>query len=420
MRFIRRTCNIAPFVLIATLLFTPSFAFGASVVTDQPDYAPGDTVWITGSGYWASEWVTVQVTHVDPGHTGGEGHDPWSVQASAAGGFSTYWVVPEDDNVGESLQVAATGQSSGLIAVTFFEDHNTVLKITSTIPSTLCPGSTLLVCANLKQKCSSGGTAPLQGREILFFINPGNCGVNVGQGANDSVLTDANGNACATLTIPTTPGTYSIRVKFRGEDKPSPCPNPGNSACDPTSPYSSKRCVELSSSNECKTTTVLSSCCTPPVITCPANIVKNTDAGQCAATASFSATATGNCGPINIVCTPPSGSSFPKGVTTVTCIAANSSDQKDTCQFTVTVNDNEPPAANCPANISVNNTPGQCAANVSYTATVSDNCPGATIACVPPSGSSFPVGTSTVTCIATDASGKKDTCQFAVTVNDNQ
>ncbi|MEK6322056.1 MAG: HYR domain-containing protein [Acidobacteriota bacterium] len=50
------------------------------------------------------------------------------------------------------------------------------------------------------------------------------------------------------------------------------------------------------------------------------------------------------------------------------------------------------------------------------TPAASDNCPGVTVACVPPSGSMFPVGSTTVTCTATDAAGNIATCTFPVTV----
>ncbi len=50
--------------------------------------------------------------------------------------------------------------------------------------------------------------------------------------------------------------------------------------------------------------------------------------------------------------------------------------------------------------------------------TVVDNCPGTSVACNPPSGSSFPVGTSTVTCTAKDAAGNTASCSFAVTIFD--
>jgi hypothetical protein len=50
------------------------------------------------------------------------------------------------------------------------------------------------------------------------------------------------------------------------------------------------------------------------------------------------------------------------------------------------------------------------------TPTATDNCPGVTVACVPASGSVFPLGTTTVTCTATDASGNTATCSFSVRV----
>src|SRR5207253_6093768 len=41
----------------------------------------------------------------------------------------------------------------------------------------------------------------------------------------------------------------------------------------------------------------------------------------------------------------PSGSSFPAGITTVTCTAVDVAGNTNTCSFTVTVADNEPPVA---------------------------------------------------------------------------
>ncbi|MDO8368214.1 MAG: choice-of-anchor L domain-containing protein [Saprospiraceae bacterium] len=77
-----------------------------------------------------------------------------------------------------------------------------------------------------------------------------------------------------------------------------------------------------------------------------------------------------------------------------------------------------PPEITCPASKTVNNDPGLCAAKVTFSAptTISD-CP-VTTACVPPSGSTFPVGTSTVTCTATDQLGNKGDCNFTITVKD--
>jgi hypothetical protein len=46
----------------------------------------------------------------------------------------------------------------------------------------------------------------------------------------------------------------------------------------------------------------------------------------------------------------------------------------------------------------------------------SDNCPGVTFVCSAASGSTFPIGTTTVTCTATDTSGNTASCSFTVTV----
>lgn len=120
--------------------------------------------------------------------------------------------------------------------------------------------------------------------------------------------------------------------------------------------------------------------------------------------------------PVTSSCTPPSGSEFPKGTTTVTCTATNAAGSTS-CSFTITVNDKEPPMINCPADVTQANDPGQCGAIVNYPPpTVTDNCPGATAVCSPASGSFFPVGTTMVTCTATDASGNTSTCTFNVTV----
>lgn len=162
--------------------------------------------------------------------------------------------------------------------------------------------------------------------------------------------------------------------------------------------------------------------CPPPPpcgITCPANVTANVAAGTCAAAVTFATpTTTGVCAS-GVTCTPASGSSFPKGVTTVTCTGASLGGQAaGTCSFTVTVVDNEPPTLVCPPNQFAATATG-AAVPVAYPApTATDNCPGVgAVTCVPASGSSFPQGVTTVTCTVTDAVNLTSTCAFTVTVN---
>ncbi len=118
----------------------------------------------------------------------------------------------------------------------------------------------------------------------------------------------------------------------------------------------------------------------------------------------------------------PSGSSFPVGTTVVTYTAQDASANTTTCSFSVTVKDVTTPTITCPGNVS------QCNSVVTGIGPVSvlDNCPtpavtysfsGATAGSGAnnASGSPFNVGNTTVTYIATDASGNVGSCSFVVT-----
>jgi hypothetical protein len=110
--------------LLAAMAFavagTTAFA-QASVTTDQSDYPPGSTVQISGSGFQPGETVQLQVVNLtNPSDTGAE-HDPWQVTADASRNFQTTWFVTSDE-AGATLQLTATGLTSGLTAQTTFTD----------------------------------------------------------------------------------------------------------------------------------------------------------------------------------------------------------------------------------------------------------------------------------------------------------
>ena len=81
--------------------------------------------------------------------------------------------------------------------------------------------------------------------------------------------------------------------------------------------------------------------------------------------------------------------------------------------------DTEPPVWSVPADISVS-AAGAAGTAVTYTATVSDNVAVTSQSCAPASGSVFPIGTTTVTCDASDAAANTASASFTVTVIDDQ
>src|SRR5918994_4990007 len=115
-----------------------------------------------------------------------------------------------------------------------------------------------------------------------------------------------------------------------------------------------------------------------------------------------------------VVCTPPSGSTFPIARTTVVCAAAYQAEQ-DTRDFAVTIRDSTPPVVTVPADISVE-TEDPNGAVVAFIATAFDLVDGdRPVVCAPPSGSIFPVGTTSVTCTASDTAGNQGSATFTVT-----
>ncbi len=148
-----------------------------------------------------------------------------------------------------------------------------------------------------------------------------------------------------------------------------------------------------------------------PAITCPTNITASATSASGAAV-NFT-TPTGSGSGTTVSCDRASGSTFPVGTTTVTCTATNSCGTQ-TCSFTVTVI--APPTISCPAPISVCVPAGSTSSAISYVTPTATGA-GATVTCAPASGSSFPLGTTSVTCTATNSAGQSS-CSFNVTVKD--
>ena len=168
-----------------------------------------------------------------------------------------------------------------------------------------------------------------------------------------------------------------------------------------------------------------------------ANLTPSTDAGKDTANVTFAAPTVvdnvdGTLTPV-LVSSPTaglvSGSDFPLGDTTMTYTATDAAANASMASFTITVSDGEAPVI---AGVSTNLTPSTDAskdtANVSFTApSAVDNVDGAITPVLVSSptaglvsGSDFPLGVTTMTYTATDASTNASMASFTITVSDDE
>ncbi len=163
----------------------------------------------------------------------------------------------------------------------------------------------------------------------------------------------------------------------------------------------------------------------PVFVSFPTNITETAVAGLCGRVVTYDIPLIDdNCG-VAITQTDASGLTsgdiFPVGVTTQTYTVTDNSGNTISNSFTITITDNQLPViTNCPSNIVLNSSSNSCGAIANWVApAISDNCPGVVVTATHTSGETFPIGVTTVTYTATDASSNVSTCSFTITVSDN-
>ncbi len=158
----------------------------------------------------------------------------------------------------------------------------------------------------------------------------------------------------------------------------------------------------------------------PPVITVPEYVPKKALTAE-GVTVYFTATATDNRDPdVGVKCTPPSGSRFAVGDTTVTCTAVDSDGNQAMASFVVSVvlseEDTSPPVITVPPSPMIVDTASSSGTVVNYSASATDKYGAVPIYCTPPSGTFFNLGGTTVNCTATDLAGNTANASFLVMV----
>jgi len=100
------------------LLAVAATANAATITSEWPDYAPGETVLLTGTGWDAGETVLISL-HEDPAMCPDHGY---TAIADDAGNISNAEFVTDEHDIGVTFTVTATGLGSGLSAEATFTD----------------------------------------------------------------------------------------------------------------------------------------------------------------------------------------------------------------------------------------------------------------------------------------------------------
>lgn len=304
-------------------------------------------------------------------------------------GANVSFVIPTPmDNSGGAVTVVPTHASGS-----FFPVGVTTVTITATDPSQNSVAASFTVTVN-----------DAEGPVISNM--PADITVNTDVGQNFATV-----SWTAPTATDNVPGVVLTSTHAPGDQFPLGTTNVTYTATDANSNVATASFVVTVTDDEA-----------PVIVGLPSDITADTDAGQDFATVSWTApTATDNAPGVTLTSTHAPGDQFPVGTTSVSYTATDANSNSTTETFAVTVNDAQPPVfTSFPADIETDVDYPQTMAVASWTEpTASDNLPGVTVTQTagPPSGSSFPLGVTTITYEARDAAGSTVTDSFAVTVN---
>ncbi|MDA7973717.1 MAG: HYR domain-containing protein [Nitrosopumilus sp.] len=162
---------------------------------------------------------------------------------------------------------------------------------------------------------------------------------------------------------------------------------------------------------------------TPPVITVPGTITRTTSDPDGARVYYSVSARDGVDGRVSVSCSPRSGSTFDTGYTRVSCTARDSAGNPASRSFYVNVRynpaDTTPPVITVPGTIT-RTTSDPDGARVYYSVSARDGVDGrVSVSCSPSSDSVFAVGSTTVSCTASDSAGNVRRASFVVNVKLN-
>jgi hypothetical protein len=156
----------------------------------------------------------------------------------------------------------------------------------------------------------------------------------------------------------------------------------------------------------------------PPTIYCPRDMLLEANATCRAVLPVIPVSVIERCTPTNQLVfsqSPVAGTLLWLGDHAVTVTVSEGPHNDVSCTLTVHVVDTTGPQIKCPGQVLAHCAPE--GTDVFFKVDATDNCdPAVTVICEPPSGSFFPPGGTTVTCIAQDSAGNTNQCAFGVNV----
>ncbi|MGA9770544.1 MAG: HYR domain-containing protein [Blastocatellia bacterium] len=194
-------------------------------------------------------------------------------------------------------------------------------------PGVVKPGDTL----TYKITAINNGSTPVSNVTVMDALPNSVTFVSCAATGNGACLGSGNDRSVVFTLLP---AGSSATITFVTTVK---TPLPNGTIISNTATISSPAPEDNSANNATTTTVIVSDA--PPAINCPGNIIRNASAGQCLAVIEYPLpTLNDTLLGASITCLPPSGSTFPAGVTTVNCAARNEKGQTGNCSFTITVN----------------------------------------------------------------------------------
>src|SRR5262245_35312887 len=122
-----------------------------TLTIDREDYPPFSYVYISGTGFEPGESVNMIAVELEREPTA---FQPWDVLADENGNFETSWYIFSED-LGATMQVTATGESSGLTASAQFPD---VITAPVSIGTAINNPSSTTLAANVTAAVPVGNT----------------------------------------------------------------------------------------------------------------------------------------------------------------------------------------------------------------------------------------------------------------------